>query len=87
MKAKTQTRKQVKLSHYKLQELNPTQVRPLTWKYATKIVDPIPYTHLQRLGSGDGAGSWLQVGLAIVAGVLLLPVMLGLPLAIAYLVS
>jgi len=85
MKAKTKKRKYISQNQYSLQKLTPAQVRPLTWKYATKIVDTAPYTHMHRLGSADGLGSPVQVGLAIALGILLLPVLAGAPVVLAYL--
>lgn len=85
MKTSHPKRKYVSQKHYTLQPLEPAQVRPMTWKYAHKLVDAEPYTHMQRLGSADGAGSRLQVALAIVLGIFLLPALAGLPLVIGYL--
>ncbi len=82
---RVRSRKQVDLNTYELQTLTPVQVRPLIWRYATKTGDLVPYTHVHRLGSESGLGSWLQVALAIIVGMALSPFMLSLPILLALL--
>jgi hypothetical protein len=82
MNSREQKPNSVDLSDFRLQKLDIPNGRRLSWKYASRMY-PASYTYIQPISPNGRPMSWIQVGMAIASGILLLPLLLGAPLLIA----
>jgi hypothetical protein len=78
MDSRHHPRAQVDLSDFKLLKAKPTDVRRVTWKYASRPYPP-RYSCHTPVAPGRAPASRIRVSLAVAGGILLFPFLAGPP--------